>query len=83
MIPAVLLSQEIDANMQDMMQSSSFGRQCRQHSRPPKPEAVRIYEAHVGMSSEDPTVATYAHFRGIWNLTLRIAHTQSLLHIIK
>jgi 1,4-alpha-glucan branching enzyme len=36
---------------------------CRQHDKPPWPEALRIYEAHVGMSSEEPVVATYTHFR--------------------
>ena len=30
---------------------------------PPKPETPLIYEAHVGMASEDPRVATYAEFR--------------------
>ncbi|CAI5999489.1 unnamed protein product [Closterium sp. NIES-64] len=30
--------------------------------RPPKPDAPRIYEAHVGMSSEEPRVASYVHF---------------------
>ncbi|CAI7729494.1 unnamed protein product [Closterium sp. NIES-54] len=31
-------------------------------TRPPKPEAPRIYEAHVGMSSEEPRVASYVEF---------------------
>lgn len=30
--------------------------------RPPKPLSARIYEAHVGISSPDPKVATYAEF---------------------
>ncbi|CAI5508118.1 unnamed protein product [Closterium sp. Naga37s-1] len=30
--------------------------------RPPKPDAPRIYEAHVGMSSEEPRVASYVEF---------------------
>ncbi|CAI5476756.1 unnamed protein product [Closterium sp. Yama58-4] len=30
--------------------------------RPPKPVAPRIYEAHVGMSSEEPRVASYVQF---------------------
>ncbi|KAI0307022.1 glycoside hydrolase [Multifurca ochricompacta] len=29
---------------------------------PPKPSSVRIYEAHVGISSSDPKVATYKEF---------------------
>jgi len=32
------------------------------HPRPPKPENLKIYEAHVGMGSCDPKVATYADF---------------------
>ncbi|XP_073275116.1 1,4-alpha-glucan-branching enzyme-like isoform X2 [Primulina huaijiensis] len=32
------------------------------HSRPPKPKASRIYEAHVGMSSSEPRVNTYREF---------------------
>ena len=37
---------------------------CRQHERPPRPASLRIYEAHVGMSSEQPKVASYLEFRG-------------------
>ncbi|XP_011628895.1 1,4-alpha-glucan-branching enzyme 1, chloroplastic/amyloplastic isoform X1 [Amborella trichopoda] len=33
-----------------------------QYPRPPKPEAPRIYEAHVGMSSEEPRVSSYREF---------------------
>ena len=33
------------------------------HARPPKPEALTIYEAHIGMSSSDPKVATYGEFK--------------------
>ena len=29
---------------------------------PPTPHALRIYEAHVGISSEEPKVASYRHF---------------------
>jgi len=29
---------------------------------PPKPSSLRIYEAHVGISSPDPKVATYKEF---------------------
>jgi len=32
------------------------------HPRPPKPASVRIYEAHVGISSPEPKVATYKEF---------------------
>ena len=32
------------------------------HSRPKKPVSARIYEAHVGISSPDPKVATYKEF---------------------
>lgn len=32
------------------------------HSRPPKPKAPRIYEAHVGMSSSEPRVNSYREF---------------------
>ena len=30
--------------------------------RPPQPKSVRIYEAHVGISSPEPKVATYKEF---------------------
>ncbi|KAJ1260830.1 hypothetical protein BS78_10G262500 [Paspalum vaginatum] len=33
-----------------------------QHPRPSKPDAPRIYEAHVGMSGEKPAVSTYREF---------------------
>ena len=37
----------------------------RQHERPhAKLAALRIYEAHVGMSSEEPVVASYTYFKG-------------------
>ena len=36
----------------------------RQHPRPPAPETLRIYEAHVGMSSEEEKVASYTYFKG-------------------
>jgi len=29
---------------------------------PPKPSSLRIYEAHVGISSSEPKVATYKEF---------------------
>lgn len=32
------------------------------HPRPPKPESVRIYEAHVGISTPELKVATYKEF---------------------
>ncbi|KAL4761330.1 1,4-alpha-glucan branching enzyme GLC3 [Aspergillus foveolatus] len=33
-----------------------------QHARPKKPESLRIYEAHVGISSPNTRVATYKEF---------------------
>ncbi|KAL8526296.1 hypothetical protein ACS0TY_015495 [Phlomoides rotata] len=33
------------------------------HARPKKPKSLRIYESHVGMSSKDPVINTYANFR--------------------
>nr|QOC60275.1 starch branching enzyme I [Eleocharis dulcis] len=32
------------------------------HPQPPKPESLRIYEAHVGMSGQEPCVSTYRQF---------------------
>ncbi|OQO00056.1 1,4-alpha-glucan-branching enzyme [Cryoendolithus antarcticus] len=40
--------------------------------RPPKPASARIYEAHVGISSPDPKVATYSEFTK--NVLPRIKH---------
>jgi 1,4-alpha-glucan branching enzyme len=37
---------------------------------PPKPRSVRIYEAHVGISSSEPKVATYKEFTA--NILTRI-----------
>jgi 1,4-alpha-glucan branching enzyme len=34
------------------------------HKRPQKAESLRIYEAHVGMSSESEGVASYTYFKG-------------------
>ncbi|KAM7468289.1 hypothetical protein LguiB_015851 [Lonicera macranthoides] len=34
-----------------------------QHPRPKKPTSLRIYEAHVGMSSTEPIISTYTNFR--------------------
>ena len=37
----------------------------RQHERPTEQLAsLRVYEAHVGMSSEEPKVASYTEFKG-------------------
>ncbi|CAG9466592.1 unnamed protein product [Pedinophyceae sp. YPF-701] len=33
------------------------------HPRPEKPRSLRIYECHVGMSSEEPKVNSYTEFR--------------------
>ena len=41
------------------------------HSRPERPSSLRIYEAHVGISSDEPKVATYVEF------------SSSVLHRIK
>lgn len=35
-----------------------------QHPRPPRPASLRIYEAHVGMSSQEERVASYTEFKG-------------------
>eukprot|EP00928_Gymnodinium_smaydae_P040898 TRINITY_DN276_c0_g2_i1.p1 TRINITY_DN276_c0_g2~~TRINITY_DN276_c0_g2_i1.p1 ORF type:complete len:1466 (+),score=392.54 TRINITY_DN276_c0_g2_i1:181-4398(+) len=37
-------------------------RYTARHPRPAKPENLKIYEAHVGMASFDPKVATYTEF---------------------
>ncbi|KAK9156687.1 hypothetical protein Scep_003261 [Stephania cephalantha] len=34
-----------------------------QHPQPKRPKSLRIYEAHVGMSSPEPKINTYASFR--------------------
>eukprot|EP00051_Salpingoeca_urceolata_P010240 m.124794 g.124794 ORF g.124794 m.124794 type:complete len:746 (-) comp16634_c1_seq2:1115-3352(-) len=41
------------------------------HQRPPMPAAPKIYEAHIGISSEEPKVASYVHFAD--NVVPRIA----------
>lgn len=33
------------------------------HPQPKRPQSIRIYEAHVGMSSPEPKINTYANFR--------------------
>jgi 1,4-alpha-glucan branching enzyme len=33
-----------------------------QHASPPQPTSLKIYEAHIGMSSEEQVVASYEHF---------------------
>lgn len=38
-------------------------RYIMRHPRPPRPKAYRIYEAHVGICSTEPRVATYVEFR--------------------
>ncbi|KAI9307970.1 1,4-alpha-glucan-branching enzyme GBE1 [Cunninghamella echinulata] len=42
------------------------------HSRPKKPESLRIYEAHVGISTTEPRVGTYKEFTK--NILPRIAY---------
>lgn len=33
------------------------------YNRPKRPTSMRIYEAHVGISSPEPKIATYTHFK--------------------
>eukprot|EP00850_Spirogloea_muscicola_P011690 SM000073S21466 [mRNA] locus=s73:425536:432982:- [translate_table: standard] len=42
---------------------SPRGRHRWSHPSPPKPRASRIYECHVGISGEDPKVATFKDFK--------------------
>ncbi|KAF2196705.1 alpha-glucan branching enzyme [Delitschia confertaspora ATCC 74209] len=42
------------------------------NKKPPKPQSARIYEAHVGISSPEPRVATYKEFTK--NILPRIKH---------
>ena len=52
---------------------------ARRHERPRSQlAALRIYEAHVGMSSEEPAVASYTYFKGVcvphaWHVALASA----------
>ena len=41
-----------------------YERHVWRNLRPRRPASLRIYEAHVGMSSEEDTVATYTYFKG-------------------
>jgi len=50
------------------------------YPHPPKPESLRIYEAHVGISSSQPTVASYSHFTQ--NVLPRIANLGEFFHIL-
>jgi len=51
----------------------------RKHERPSgELAALRIYEAHAGMSSEEPVVATYTYFKGV--PTLPVPCTSIFLH---
>uniref|UniRef100_A0A453BXL0 Glycosyl hydrolase family 13 catalytic domain-containing protein n=4 Tax=Aegilops tauschii subsp. strangulata TaxID=200361 RepID=A0A453BXL0_AEGTS len=34
-----------------------------QHPQPKRPESLRIYESHIGMSSPEPKINSYANFR--------------------
>jgi len=38
-------------------------RYVMRNPRPPRPESLKVYEAHVGMSSIEPKVATYLEFK--------------------
>ncbi|KAI9015855.1 1,4-alpha-glucan-branching enzyme GBE1 [Phycomyces nitens] len=42
------------------------------HQRPKRPQSLRIYEAHVGISSSEPRVGTYKEFTA--NIIPRIAY---------
>ncbi|CAI8601585.1 unnamed protein product [Vicia faba] len=33
------------------------------HPQPKRPRSIRIYESHIGMSSPEPKINTYANFR--------------------
>lgn len=33
------------------------------YPRPPRPRALRVYECHIGMSSQEPKVNTYTEFK--------------------
>jgi 1,4-alpha-glucan branching enzyme len=46
-----------------MLESCSSPESYRTNSKPKKPDSLRIYEAHVGMSSEEPVVASYTYFK--------------------
>jgi 1,4-alpha-glucan branching enzyme len=35
------------------------------HPRPPRPTSLKIYEAHVGMASTEPKVASYLEFKDV------------------
>ncbi|KAJ7976080.1 1,4-alpha-glucan-branching enzyme [Quillaja saponaria] len=39
------------------------GKYVFKHPQPKRPKSLRIYEAHVGMSSPEPIINTYANFR--------------------
>ena len=39
------------------------GKVCRRHRKPRAQKSLRIYEAHVGMASEEKAVATYTQFK--------------------
>jgi len=33
------------------------------NARPPRPTSIKVYEAHVGISSHDSKIASYNHFK--------------------
>ena len=41
------------------------------HARPARPAGIKVYEVHIGISSQEPTIASYKHFEG--NVLPRIA----------
>lgn len=52
---------------------------CRRHKQPKLTGALKIYEAHVGLSSEDAVVATYTHFKGALSFPPGLLH-EGCLH---
>ncbi|GMG26057.1 unnamed protein product [Aspergillus oryzae] len=50
------------ANLSDPSVDQACGARPQCYSRPKRPESLRIYEAHVGISSPETKVATYKEF---------------------
>ncbi|CAK7343392.1 unnamed protein product [Dovyalis caffra] len=51
---------EVIRNNQCSIKSENY---IFKHPQPKRPKSLRIYEAHVGMSSTEPLINTYANFR--------------------
>lgn len=61
---AVYVVQNVSTNLFDAVVWAPHGGTYRmEHSRPAKPISHTIYEAHIGMSSQEPRVASYRDFR--------------------